>query len=422
MAKERRDSKNRILGKGEYQKSDGRYMYRYTDSYGNAQFVYSWTLTKTDRPPKGKTSGPCLRDLERDILKAVGDTINMRAAANATLNHYFDKYIESKIGLKPKTRANYIYMYNYYVRNAIGKRKLAGISYSDVKRFYTDLISVYGKSVQVVATLDSVIKPTFTLAVRDNCIRNNPTIGLLTEIKKAFDYQPTKKFALTIEQQNNLMHYIRNSRFKRWLPIVSFMLGTGCRVGEACGITWDDCDFINDVIHINKSLDRGPDGLKRNSKITISTPKTAAGRREIPMLPDVKEILKNEKLRQMREGFCCDTIDGVSGFVFISNTGTVLCPTNIRYAVKNIVSGFNNHELSKAEAESRSPNLLPDISPHIFRHTFCTRLCESSVDVKVVQEIMGHSSIVMTMDVYNNVTVDHKKNEIEKVMELVSTG
>ena len=64
---DRRDTKNRLLGKGEYQKTDGRYMYRYVDSKGNNRFVYSWTLTQTDRPPKGKRSDKCLRELEKEL-------------------------------------------------------------------------------------------------------------------------------------------------------------------------------------------------------------------------------------------------------------------------------------------------------------------------------------------------------------------
>ncbi len=60
MAKERRDTKNRLLWKGEYQNADGRYMYRYTDAKGVPRFVYSWTLTQSDRTPKRKAAGNLL--------------------------------------------------------------------------------------------------------------------------------------------------------------------------------------------------------------------------------------------------------------------------------------------------------------------------------------------------------------------------
>ena len=93
MAKERRDTKNRILEKGEYQKADGRYMYRYTDSTGETRFVYSWTLTQSGRPPKGVKPGLCLRELEKQIVKDAYDGINSFQAAKITLNDCWEQYI-----------------------------------------------------------------------------------------------------------------------------------------------------------------------------------------------------------------------------------------------------------------------------------------------------------------------------------------
>ena len=77
---ERRDTRNRLLGRGEYQKSDGRYMYKYIDSNGNSRFVYSWMLTRTDRPPKGKHSDKCLREMEKEISRDVQDGIDIQKA------------------------------------------------------------------------------------------------------------------------------------------------------------------------------------------------------------------------------------------------------------------------------------------------------------------------------------------------------
>ena len=122
MAKERRDTKNRILGKGEYQKADGRYMYRYTDSTGETRFVYSWTLTQSDRPPKGVKTGLCLRELEKQIAKDIYNEIDSFRAEKLTLNDCWEQYISSKLGLKPTTRGNYKRNYRKHIRNGLGKK------------------------------------------------------------------------------------------------------------------------------------------------------------------------------------------------------------------------------------------------------------------------------------------------------------
>ena len=90
MAKERRDTKNRLLMKGEYQNADGRYMYRYIDAKGTPRFVYSWTLTQSDRTPKGKQPGICLRELEKDIAKDLQDEIDTYNAKKTCLLYTSD--------------------------------------------------------------------------------------------------------------------------------------------------------------------------------------------------------------------------------------------------------------------------------------------------------------------------------------------
>jgi len=185
MAKERRDKKNRILRQGEYQRSDGRYMYRYTDPKGNTRFVYSWTLTQSDRFPPGKPSGKCLRELERDIAKDVQDGIDTQASRKLTLNAFWDDYISQKHELKSSTRVNYRYMFDHYVRDNWGNRKLPDIKYSDVKKFYSSFISEKGFSPNSMEIIHTILHPVFDTAVRDGYIRLNPTDGVMTEIKKA---------------------------------------------------------------------------------------------------------------------------------------------------------------------------------------------------------------------------------------------
>ena len=407
---ERRDTKNRLLGKGEYQKSDGRYMYRYVDSKGNKRFVYSWTLTQTDRPPKGKHSEKCLRELEKEIAKDLQDEIDSFKARKMTLNAFYEDYIEQKQELKTSTRTNYKYMYKKYVWDSIGRRKLPEIKYSDIKKFYNHLIREVGFKPNSMETIHTILHPIFATAVRDGYIRVNPTDGVMAEIKKSNDWEKPKRHALSVQEQEAFIEFTKShSVYSHWLPLFTVLLGTGCRVGEIVGLTWDDCDFKNGIININHSLIYRPDEYTGKSGFYISTPKTKAGEREIPMFEAVRKALLNERLRQMQEGFNQTVIDGYSGFIFSNRFNGVLSPHNINRAIERITRDYNVAESELAARQNREPLLLPHFSVHNLRHTFCTRMCENETNIKVIQEIMGHSDISTTMDVYNEATRDKKK-------------
>ena len=407
---ERRDTKNRLLGKGEYQKSDGRYMYRYVDSKGNNRFVYSWTLTQTDRPPKGKHSEKCLRELEKEIAKDLQDEIDSFKAKKMTLNAFYEDYIEQKQELKTSTRTNYKYMYKKYVWDSIGRRKLPEIKYSDIKKFYNHLIREVGFKPNSMETIHTILHPIFATAVRDGYIRVNPTDGVMAEIKKSNDWEKPKRHALSVGEQEAFVEFTKShSVYSHWLPLFTVLLGTGCRVGEVVGLTWDDCDFKNGIININHSLIYRPDEYTGKSGFYISTPKTKAGEREIPMFEAVRKALLNERMRQMREGFNQTVIDGYSGFIFSNRFNGVLSPHNINRAIERITRDYNVEESELAARQNREPLLLPHFSVHNLRHTFCTRMCENESNIKVIQEIMGHSDISTTMDVYNEATRDKKK-------------
>jgi len=407
---ERRDTKNRLLGKGEYQKSDGRYMYRYVDSKGNDRFVYSWTLTQTDRPPKGKRSDKCLRELEKEIAKDLQDEIDSFKAKKMTLNAFYEDYIEQKQELKTSTRTNYKYMYKKYVWDSIGRRKLSEIKYSDIKKFYNHLIREVGFKPNSMEIIHTILHPIFATAVRDGYIRVNPTDGVMAEIKKSNDWEKPKRHALSVQEQEAFVEFAKShSVYSHWLPLFTVLLGTGCRVGEIVGLTWDDCDFKNGIININHSLIYRPDEFTGKSGFYISTPKTKAGEREIPMFEAVRKALLNERLRQMQEGFNQTVIDGYSGFIFSNRFNGVLSPHNINRAIERITRDYNVAESELAERQNREPLLLPHFSVHNLRHTFCTRMCENESNIKVIQEIMGHSDISTTMDVYNEATRDKKK-------------
>ena len=396
MAEKRKDNKGRNLRPGESQRPDGRYMYRYTDTDGKRKYIYDWNLAD-------------LREQEKKIVRNVDDGI--RAECKYTLNEMFDKYINSKTELKQSTLTNYRYMYKNYIMDEMGKKKIANIKYSDVRAYYLKLINEKGFKPNSMEIIHTILHPIFTLAVRDGYIRTNPSDGIMSEIKKSHAWEKPKRHSLTIEEQTAFIEYTKNSEiYNHWLPLFTVFLGTGCRVGEIIGLRWEDCDFDNNIISINHNLIyRQQDSGK--CEFHITTPKTSSGTRIIPMLDEVKKALYQEKLYQMKRGHIDLEIDGYSGFVFVNKVGNVHNPMTINRAIKRIYEAYNNEELENAKLDKREPILIRHFSVHQLRHTFCTRFCENETNVKVIQEIMGHSDIGTTMNIYAEAT-ENKKKEV----------
>ncbi|MDD6736409.1 MAG: tyrosine-type recombinase/integrase, partial [Clostridiales bacterium] len=396
----RRDKKGRTLWKGEYQRSNGMYEYKYTEN-GKPHSVYSWRLVQTDKNPVGKKSEKCLREMEREIERDLQDGMKVAQAKKLTLNAFFEEYIETKVGLKQSTRTNYKYMYNKYVSTSLGQKKITQIRYSDIIKFYNYLINDIGFKPNSMEVIQTILHPVFKTAVRDSYIRLNPTDGVMAEIKNSHNWEKGKRHSLTEAQQTAFMTYIsKTDKYNHWLPLFTVFLGTGCRVGEIIGLRWEDCDFENNLISINHNLIyRQQDSGK--CEFHITTPKTKSGIRVIPMLKDVKKALLKEQELQAEKGRCKSIIDDYSGFIFRNRFGTVFSPHLLNRAIDRIIKDYNSEESQIAEKENRSAELLPHFSVHNLRHTFCTRFCENETNIKIIQEIMGHADIKTTMDIYN---------------------
>lgn len=405
----RTDARGRILKDGESQRPDGIYRYRYTDAYGKRHDVYSNRLVATDKVPKGSKPDLSLREKEKQINRDLDDGIKAQVENSATLNELFQLYMSTKTKLKESTRTNYIYMYEKYVQDVLGSKKVKDIKYSTIYSFYSGLIDGLGFKPNSMEIIHSILHPVFRLAVRDEYIRMNPTEGAMSEIKRTYDWEKPKRIALTIPEQEMLIDFLNTSEtYCRWKSIITFFLGTGCRVGEVIGLRWEDCDFEKKTISINHNTIYRKYKGESESRFHITTPKTKAGIRMIPMLSDVKNALLAEYNLQQQIGFCDEIIDGYSGFIFQNRFGSLLSSNDINRALERIYTACNNEERERAKEEKRPPVLIRHFSVHNLRHTFCTRFCENESNLKVIQEIMGHADIETTMNIYAEATTEKK--------------
>ena len=392
------------MRKGEVQRaSDKRYMYTYTDPLGRRKFIYANDLTQ-------------LREKEEKLLKDQLDGLDIYVAGKATLNETFDRYISTKYNLRESTRSSYLYTYDHYVRDTFGLKRIAEIKYSDVLQFYYHLLNQQGISLGTLDSVHCLLHPTFQLAVRDEIIRKNPTDGVMKEISRESGKNRGVRHALTIEQQRCFMEYIANHPiYYHWWPMFTILLGTGCRIGEALGLRWQDLDFEKRVISINHSLVYYPANGSNKCVLRVSLPKTDAGIRTIPMLDIVKDAFEMLYEEQKENGFNETEIDGMTGFIFCNRFGSVPNPQTVNHTIKRIANNYNADEVVRAKKEHRDPIILPNFSCHHLRHTFCTRLCENETNLKVIQSIMGHKNIETTMDVYAEATEKKKQESFENL-------
>ncbi len=406
MTKRRMTERGRqVLRKGEGQRSNGSYYYRWSDRSGQRHTIYSKSLE-------------VLRERERELDQS--EDIKYEAKF-VTINDMFNLWKDLKRGLKNNTFENYKYMYETFVAPTFGKERIAQVKKSDVKRFYNNLADSRGLKSSTIDSVHTVLHQVFQMAVDDSYIRVNPSDNALTELKRSHLYKTEKRRGLTVQEQELLLNFLQKPKYKQWYPIFAVLVGTGMRVGEATALRWQDIDLEKGIIYVNHTLvyyNHRTDGYKRGCYFNINTPKTEAGTRQIPMMEFVKEAFLMEKERQEEAQIeCHSVIDGYSDFIFLNRDGDVHKDGALNKVIKRIIRDCNDAEFLKSE----NPDvLLPNFSCHSLRHTFTTRMCEAGTNIKLMQDILGHQDISTTMNIYADVTKELREKELGNLEEYFS--
>ena len=398
MAVERRkDNKNRVLKEGEYQRANGTFEYKWRDKKGKRHSVYAKTLEE-------------LRKMQNDVLRDALDGI--RADKNdITINDLYYRWVQLKRGLKHNTFQNYKYMYTQFVQHDFGKMKATELKRSDVRAFYNYLSDSQNLKTATIDNIHTVLHQVLELGVEDEYLRYNPSDNALKELKKAHNNDSDKRRALTVPEQELFETFLsEQGQYHRWYPIFIVLLWTGMRVGEITGLRWCDIDLEDETISVNHTLVYYDKGGEERCGFSINTPKTKAGERIIPMLPKVKEAFLMEKKYQKECRLACKTVvDGYSEFIFINRFGGVQHQGTLNKALRRIIRDCNYEVLDKGKTDAVT---LPRFSNHSLRHTFTTRMCEAGVNIKAMQDILGHADAETTMDIYAEATKELKKAEL----------
>lgn len=393
MSEKRRDNKNRILRTGESQRKDGRYAYKYIDAFGRPQFVYAWKLVPTDRTPAGKREDISLREKEQEIRQDLNDGINT-AGKKMTVYELFKKYLKQQRNARLSTQSTYGYLLEFLSRDKFGARSIDTVKISDVKAWLLELRD-NGLAYGTVLFYKRALKPAFKMALHDDCIRKNPFDFSLSTVMKN-DTQSRQ--ALTPEQEEKLLAFVQSDVcYQKHYDEIIILLRTGLRISEFCGLTLNDLDFTNRLINIDHQL-------IKVAKIgyVVQPPKSENGVRQIPMSEEVYQafmnILKNRRKQSLF------VIDGYSNFLFINRNGVPNVASNYEAMFRNLIKKYNK----------KNKDQLPKVTPHVMRHTFCTRLANAGMNPKALQYVIGHSNITITLNLYAHASLETVKSEIQR--------
>ena len=387
MAGKRKDKKGRVLRDGESQRKDLRYDYRYTDETGKRRAIYADTLDE-------------LRQKEREIQKNEDEGINY-AAGKITVLELVKRYLTLKISSRYNTKINYGTVLNLISKDPFGQRPIRDIKMSDAKLWFIRLQQQEGKRYCTITNIRGVIKPAFDMAWDEEIIRRNPFSFKITD---AVVNDTVPRVALTEEQEKRWMNFIQTDKtYRKYYDEFVVLLGTGMRVSEFCGLTRKDINFEKREINVDHQLIR--QRHKDHRSYFVEKTKTASGRRIIPMTDEVYESLKrivNCRKKTKTE----QIIDGYSGFVLLDTNGNPKVALHIENECRWAMHKYNK----------KHPNEpLPHITPHVYRHTFCTRMAQKGMEVKALQYLMGHSDASVTMNVYTHSNYQYAAEQLKLI-------
>ena len=393
----RRDSKHRVLRRGESQRADGKYMFKWHEN-GKPKYVMSWRLEPTDKQPIGTKPTLSLREMEKQIGRDQ-DSLLDPTCKNMTVKECVERYLATKVGVKPNTLMGYNFVKNLMEKESFYSKKIREIKVSDAKLFLIKL-QQDGKGHSTVKTIRGVLRPAFQMAMDDDILVKNPfnfeLVGVLVN-------DSVTREAVSKEDMRRFLKFIHDDVvYCKYYETVFILFHTGLRISEFCGLTLRDLDMEKRIINIDHQLQRDS---KRQYHV-FST-KTNAGTRKIPMTEEVYQMFKSileERPTDLPEKM----VDGHAGFLFRDKDGMPLVAMHWEHRFNSMVGRYNEIYCLQ----------MPNITPHVCRHTYCSNMARAGMNPKTLQYLMGHSDISVTMNTYTHLGLDDAKDEMIRLQEL----
>lgn len=358
-----------------YKRKDGRWCGAYYDEKYIRHYVYG----KTQKEVKQKLNN------KRD-----------EKPAEEWIEEFLVNYKKNEI--KITTYEGYIRIYRKHIKDSqIGKTALNQVTTEILQRYYNDKLND-GYNSKTVRSIGIVIGAALNMAVKLKMLSENP--NRYTSIPKK------KKYEASVLSAEEVARIVKEAKDEELYPIVVTTVYTGMRKGEVMALKWENVDFQKRRIYIKNSLckidgDQPDEKGHRHARYEILEPKTKESIRMVPMLDEVYDALMLQKERQETDKQRYREIYLDQGLVFADPCGDYLPQRQFMDKYHAFLKKYR----------------ITDIRFHDLRHTFATLLIESDVSMKVVQELLGHSTITTSMDIYTHVSDEKKEQALDQLRQ-----
>lgn len=390
------EDKKKTLPQGITLRKDGRYQARYTFN-GKRYTIYGKNLKEVQKK---------LRDAKYEMDHGI-----FAKPDKVTVDSWFQVWKEEYAtnSMRENTLAHVNSMYKYHIKPEIGHMKMQDVRTEHIQMMLNKM-KKQEYSLDFMKRVRNVVSQMFKQAYRNDMIMRNPVENAVTPSGKA----KKEHRVLTEQEQILFLEYAKESEYE-----LIFVLGfsTGMRIGEIQALQWKNIDFKELEISVEGTLVK-VDGKEYRKGPT----KTKSSIRTVPLLPDVAKKLREHRKKQleyrMMLGAEWQQVKGLEDLLFCTAIGRPLSRSVLYNTIDHIIERINHDERVKAKAEKREPVVFEHFSSHTMRHTFATRALENGIPPKVVQELLGHSTIKTTMDIYTHVLPKTKNEEIQKIANL----
>lgn len=363
-----------------YQRKDGRWTAEISVEGGKSKFFYG--KTRKEVQEKLKTA---LYEQQRGML-----ITGPQQKVGQFLTHWLEDV--HKQSIRSRTYERYEEIVRLHLVPEIGYHQIQKLSPQHLQSFYKKKLEE-GLSTTTVISLHNVLHKALETAVRWNLIGRNTCDLVSPPRRKRFEIQP-----LSIQQIHQFLAVARGHRLE---ALFILALATGMRRGEILALKWQDIDLEKGALQVRRILTRIPSKLPGKG-FEETEPKTDKGRRGIVLPAFTVEALKHHRLKQIEAKRQAGPAWQDHDYVFCTSIGTHLNPT------RDVLNVFKS--LLKLAG-------LPDIRFHDLRHSSATMLLGMKVHPKIVQEILGHSQINITMDIYSHVLPTMQEEAMNKINE-----
>lgn len=323
------------------------------------------------------------------LINTVNNGTFIDKGKSPTLAAWLDTWLNTykKNSIKPRTFDQYEYIIRVRINPQLGSIRLAELKTKNVQDLYNRLFDE-GLSARTVHIVNTVLHAALKKAVKCGLLMRN-----VCEAAELPKQNPKERRVLSAKEQELLIKELKKTEGGR---IYIFALYTGLRRGEVLSLTWDDVDIEGCTVNVNKSLGRIKtyNETEKKTRLAVSDPKTSSGKRIIPIVDCLIPLLKEQR-KYISKQIGTNKLN----LVFPSENGGYIDPGNYNRKFYKIIKEMG----------------IPKANPHSLRHSFATRALEAGVDLKTTQELLGHSSIDITANLYTHALMEHKRHEVRKL-------